>query len=800
MKTLESIALVRQFLACWALTLGLMTLTSSGASAITLLSENFEGLSRGPYASPTEIPSAGGQDWTDQLPANWQMTFSGPLGNPIEFQGWRVHNVDSWIATEEDQGRSTWSNPGVGQNGAVLLVDPDAYDDGTNIDVGLFNSWITTPPVDLSGITPGSVKIAFDSFWRSEVTQIGTLDVSFDGGVNYENLLTYDSNLLTSGAIIDQREIIDIDNPGSGTMLFRFGMTEASNNWWWAIDNVEVFSKPVFAVQVDRATGNMTFSGDPSTSLATQGYSLTSPSGALNSDLWRPISATADANSGGGFDPTANWVRFTADGARNDLSEGVLGTTNIAGGKTHDMGDAVWIRYPVEDLELRYLDATGVQQIGTVLFTGNDGQPFPLADLTFDGQLDAADWLAFQAGLGGEFPTLSIAESYQLGDLNGDLETNHADFQLFMDAFDAANGNGAFRTLLENIPEPAGLLLLLVGWPLVLGARRNRMVAGGMLFLVPMILCSSFVSTAEAQVLFVEDFEGLNLIDSDLASDGNGDTDWTDVGPAGWMMDDRGTPQNPDRPEFQGWTYLDKAFWLDQQGTQVGRADFLPQLSPNNTIAVADPDAHDDFINNDPNLFSAALTTPAISLAGVGPGSVRVSFDSTWVPEDLQEGHFNVVFDGVRTNVFTWDSENNANFKPAATNEHVEISLNNPAGTTQMQLEWDMVEAGNDWWWAIDNVLVEATPATQFLSLVVNPATGATRIQNETGSPVEINYYEIHSPGRGTGRGRFSGRMEQPGRSGLRCQRAGNWPKLGRRCLERRLRTGRGLLAGQFNV
>jgi hypothetical protein len=156
----------------------------------------------------------------------------------VEFFGWTFHDRQSWTNTEGDQERSQWLD-GIG---TVMLADPDAYDDGTNVDDRLYNVNIRTPVISLNGVRANSVHITFSSSFRAEVTQIATLDVTFDG-TNFINLLTYDSNdtiNFPDGALFNDPVNIDVNNPGSGTMQFRFGMNNASNDWWWAVDNIEV--------------------------------------------------------------------------------------------------------------------------------------------------------------------------------------------------------------------------------------------------------------------------------------------------------------------------------------------------------------------------------------------------------------------------------------------------------------------------------------------------------------------------------------------------------------------------------
>jgi hypothetical protein len=157
------------------------------------------------------------------------------MGPPAEFYGWTFHDRQSWTNTQGDQQRSAW----VEGFGTVMVADPDAYDDETPIEGMFYNVNILTPVISLSNIRANSVKITFDSTFRSEEPEIATLDVTFDG-TNYTNLLTYDANVLTLDALYNDPVSIDVLNPSSGSMRFRFGMNNASNDWWWAVDNIVV--------------------------------------------------------------------------------------------------------------------------------------------------------------------------------------------------------------------------------------------------------------------------------------------------------------------------------------------------------------------------------------------------------------------------------------------------------------------------------------------------------------------------------------------------------------------------------
>lgn len=205
-------------------------------SAAVLFSENFEGLTLGPYISPTES-GGDGTDWTSTPPAGWVRDQSTtPVGIPTEFYGWTFHDRISWINTEAGQSRNIWT----GGQGTIMVADPDAYDDGTEIDSELYNVSILTPAISLSGVVANSVKIAFESSFRAEDSQTALLDVTFNGGGTFSNLLTYDSTTLIDGQLLNDPISLLTSNPASGNVQFRFSLRTAGNDWWWAVDNIVV--------------------------------------------------------------------------------------------------------------------------------------------------------------------------------------------------------------------------------------------------------------------------------------------------------------------------------------------------------------------------------------------------------------------------------------------------------------------------------------------------------------------------------------------------------------------------------
>jgi len=199
---------------------------------------------------------------------------------------------------------------------------------------------------------------------------------------------------------------------------------------------------------------------------------------------------------------------------------------------------------------------------------------------------------------------------------------------------------------------------------------------------------------------------------------------WTNTPPAGWIVDNSGVPGVGDPAvdgvtEWAGWAFVKRDWWfiVDPQG----RDNF--QLGQD-TIAVADPDEWDDSahpagynVAEDP--YDTWLSTPAIDISGAQAGTVQLKFDSSWRPEFDSDYHQSVIvtasFDGEEEiELLLWLSDpSDPKYKPenlANENETVVIDVDNPPWATSVVLTFGMFDAGNDWWWAIDNIQVTGFP------------------------------------------------------------------------------------------
>jgi hypothetical protein len=137
------------------------------------------------------------------------------------------------------------------------VADPDEWDDADHPDAvaaGWYKTYLSSPPIDISGSEPGTVQLVFDSSWRpefdSDYHQSAIVTASFDGGQEIELLLWLSdpsSPNYKDESLANENEtvVINMDNPPwAKNVVLKFGMFDAGNDWWWAIDNIKVTGMP----------------------------------------------------------------------------------------------------------------------------------------------------------------------------------------------------------------------------------------------------------------------------------------------------------------------------------------------------------------------------------------------------------------------------------------------------------------------------------------------------------------------------------------------------------------------------
>ena len=251
--------------------------------------------------SPQEQPLPPIPVWTDEF-AGWTVDDSGvpTVGNPDagveDWEGWAFVDGAFWVSADDQNrsqffdGNSVDGNETPFASGVVAVADPDEWDDFTTLPdpndptdtigpadaLGFYNAFITTPSIDVSSLGNDPIAIQFASSWRDEAfddgdlfspdgnNQTATLEVSVDGGA-FTEILRWDSDENSSffkgdslgeaggqgqltgiGGQYSENELIGVvlDETGADTVQFRFGMIEAGNDWWWAVDNIQVGSIP----------------------------------------------------------------------------------------------------------------------------------------------------------------------------------------------------------------------------------------------------------------------------------------------------------------------------------------------------------------------------------------------------------------------------------------------------------------------------------------------------------------------------------------------------------------------------
>ena len=169
--------------------------------------------------------------------------------------------------------------------------------------------------------------------------------------------------------------------------------------------------------------------------------------------------------------------------------------------------------------------------------------------------------------------------------------------------------------------------------------------------------------------------------------------------------------------EWDGWGFADKDFWAEAAGGQ-DRETFTNGMG---TVAVADPDEYYDLGGpsdaDNGGYFNTSMSTPAIPVTG---GALyNLNFDSSWRDEAFDDDHPTGLLNannqaveivarydnGAAQVIAGWNSDPaSPTFKNDAPNENLDAALFAPAGATSVTLEFNMANAGNDWWWAVDNL------------------------------------------------------------------------------------------------
>jgi len=728
-----------------------MAMTSAASAQVVFYEETFDSAVLDQVSGDPRVTSACASNvprFTHNPPAGWVWTgcgmpsfecrvggcpprpgvSCGTCGNNegvYEWEGWSYVNKDWWVSVAGDQNRSQFTL-GLGN---VAVADPDEWDDRGNPDVncGYYNAFMSTPGVEIGNAAPGTLSLRFDSSWRPE---------GFDDGAATNNQTAIIKAFYTVGGVEQPGvEVLHWDSDDQGleagdyfkpdatnesvtltdaqlqvpagatSVRFEFSLTNAGNDWWWAIDNVGVSGDvggtvtTLFAEDFEGVTLEPPVHEVPSGCGVTYCnelvYTHTGPNG---------VSVTVAGPATGGVPDWRGWSfverpfwQCASGGPNGSAFFNSSGKLAVADGDEFD-------DLPHDDGQLDTTMSTPVIDV-----SGRTGN---VLVLSFD---SSWRWENPQAAsVTAEFNTGSSAEV-----IRWESDPGSPFFK-----GDAVNERVAVAVL---VPPGATSLTL-----------RFRYTAGNNWWWAIDNL-SLFEGQAEVTVAANAPTQSPMII-APTVDYAPCFTPWSPTAPSGWgqvFTPIGACPAECGRPEWRGWTFAFKDWWSTQVDDQL-RSEFT---RASGFVAIADPDEWDDFPNGRSN-FNAFLTTPSIALPGA-VSSAMLSFDSSWRPEGFDDScscdpqgappsnNQTAIIKAFYTvggveqpgvEVLHWDSDNAGQapgeyYKPDATNEGVEIpqgSLAIPAGATAVRFEFSLTNARNDWWWAIDNVAFSVNGAGVF--------------------------------------------------------------------------------------
>ena len=348
-----------------------------------------------------------------------------------EWAGWSFPNKDWWVLAAGDQDRGLFTR---GQ-GTVMVADPDEWDDAdgpARVAIAqpptpddLYDTFIKTRTINIpAGIPAGRIKLSFDSSWRDEAFddldldnhQTATIKVKYDNVANPIEVLRWDSDpdstKFHNDAPNERVASLDLQYNGTATSLqLEFGLGNAWNDWWWAVDNisVEVPAAPS-VLKIDTVTGRGFLIGGDVISTSIKSVDIGSNNGRLQGATASGLSGAnnmehVDGPDGGGVagdSPGEQWEMLTA--SNNRIFEAFLfGSSVFQNTRVVDLGVIFDKSTPVaqRDVQFTYTTASNDSITGVVQYFAAPGV---LGDYNNNGVVDAADYTLWRNQLGTNFP------------------------------------------------------------------------------------------------------------------------------------------------------------------------------------------------------------------------------------------------------------------------------------------------------------------------------------------------------------------------------------------------------------
>jgi hypothetical protein len=216
--------------------------------------------------TPNTIPVQNA--FTHTPPGGWVVDNSGgvpgilnPMVGVEEWEGWSFTKASFWTFADT-QGRQNFSKG----TGVFAVADGDEWDDlGNPESFGSMNTLLVTPTIDISSVPAGALSMKFDSSWDPEDTQTAVIEVDYGSG--YQEVLRWESDDMSPdfhGTNYNETVLLPLNNPmGATTATIRFGYINATDDWWWAVDNIRigVIPEPATATLIGLAMAGLSLVG-----------------------------------------------------------------------------------------------------------------------------------------------------------------------------------------------------------------------------------------------------------------------------------------------------------------------------------------------------------------------------------------------------------------------------------------------------------------------------------------------------------------------------------------------------------
>ncbi|KQZ10723.1 hypothetical protein ASD23_00705 [Agromyces sp. Root1464] len=750
-------------------------------TATPIAAENFDSLTASlqPRVGETHIP-VGTLGWTPNAPAGWTVTSDASMtgkGKP-EWRGWTFATPQFWSAAQTGQGREAFTRA----TGVIAVADNDEWDDGNSPAEQLFASTLTSPDIAVAG--KSTVHVNFASNYRQTGPQVAALQVSFDGAAP-ERLFEYSTAVLGDQVYLQNKLLTQPIEVPAGATSMRLGwvIEQATNDWYWAIDDVTVTDAPVAGAEHPLP--------DPPKGPADV------PDGISGKKV---LFIDFD---GMRIDKLRDYATPNLDAlaARGQFGVGYMPDSALAGtwsGHGHaNLLTGVWVdkhRSPDNSFTnpnfTQYPDIlTRVEQVNPDFSTFSTLDWAPLNQYV----IATPDVKMQQVGANQKITdALSVADAVEV------LDTRNPDL-MYVYLHDAdAMGHAytaespEYKAAVEKLDQQVGELIAAMearesyaaeDWLVVASTDHGvtgyghggdqhtsraiwTLAAGGevpvtgqatrewrQVDIVPTILRHLDVAIdptwglegvpigTESQDPFdtvAGSFQGV-LDEAPKPADTKG---WTKQTPAGWAIDEK-TPAVGVR-EYRGWSFMSDEFWATSEEGQ-GRGSFV---RGRDVIAVADADEWNDL--GDPAATGARFDSTLYSpWQAVKPGgAVDLSFFHHY--RQITAGipqHAEVIAefgDGSSQVLWSRDSAQGTVFE---INQPVSLSATAPATASKVRIGWRLSNAGNSGYWAVDapqisaetpEVAVDAVAETRCIGSKVYVSVKATNHES-TPAAIEIS-------------------------------------------------------------